>query len=1280
MAHQISRIRNRVTLMFAATTVAATVFLLFVVPVVSDLAPQAARASRLNYLIIGPLFLVATIASLQVYLRPISDLGYALEIGSTPTAELGQKARKIAFNAPVYFFVLPTCGVLILSLLANVVGTLFWPEYVFGEHLLSTVLSTASAACCTLVLALGSRQLMRPVLLYTAPRFQADGIRLNVRTRLFVSLVTVIVLALLFPGVFGYTHVVKVYREQTAETNLLLLDNALAAMLDVGQAEVLDEVVKHLDASVEYDHLLLIDNDGRVLEQYPSDGPASAFDSRLWLRKRPSRLRQERVYFVLRPLDPERWVGIGYVVQPFRSREVVRAVFALSTTAVLALALGALISHYLATDVVCDLRDVKSRLLEVAHEERVDLSALVPVLSLDEVGDLILAYNKLQERVRNQQEQIESKQRQLLALQSLSYKIGTIRDLDHLLQEVIRDVERAFGYHNVSILFVDEQNQELYIAAVGLADESIRDRRFRVGKDGVVGRVAGTGAALLINDVSACDFYIPDKTNTRAELAVPLSLGDKVIGVFNVSSERIGAFDENDLRIVTALGNQVAIAIENTRLFGEVTTNAQELERRARNMTILNDISNSLSTALRLEDVLQTATEQLVSLFDLGHCSVFLFGEDDEFGEIVAEHPDHGLSGERVRLKGFPVIKRMLAAPSPLYIADAQRSEQLKPIRKTLQELDIQSALIVPLVSKGIVEGFISLNAVGKPRLFTAEEMGICRTVSAQVAVAIENVQLIESLSAQTDMLARMARDVAAERSQLDAILRNLADGLLVTDPEGNIVLFNPAFLTLFGLAESGLKGQLVTKIIPELPLQNLIIQTARAKAIHVQEMTLPDGRHFQITAAGVHEQDKLSGVVMILRDVTRERQLDKMKSDFISTVSHEFRTPLTPVLGFAKLIRKAFNRNILPTLGQDDKDAQRAATRINQNLDILIGEVGRLSALVDDVLFLADLDAGRLKWKMEEVDLRQALQLVVDKHRSLAEEKGLALRTEWPDDLPLIHGDRERLLRVITNLVSNAVKFTAQGEVTVLAQQLQRQDGQWMTPTLVRPPDQLSPGVYVLVSVGDTGPGISPEAQQTLFERFGQGMRDTLTEKPAGTQLGLALSKEIISHHNGWIWVESEIGKGSTFSFVLPLSPEGAEMPLVGDDLALPETAPTILVVDDEPAVRELLYYVLLQAGYRSLMAVDGPTALNMARVHNPDLIILDIMIPGISGLDVTSVLKADEATRDIPIVILSILADEQKAAQLGAEACFSKPFDQDEFIQKVAELLTARKRSARK
>jgi signal transduction histidine kinase len=463
----------------------------------------------------------------------------------------------------------------------------------------------------------------------------------------------------------------------------------------------------------------------------------------------------------------------------------------------------------------------------------------------------------------------------------------------------------------------------------------------------------------------------------------------------------------------------------------------------------------------------------------------------------------------------------------------------------------------------------------------------------------------------------------------------------------------------------------LITTILPELPLLNLVLHTINTQTVHVQELKLPDGRYFHVTSAGVREKDDVTAVVMVLRDVTRERQLDEIKSDFISTVSHELRTPLTPVLGFAKLIRKAFERTIRPELPADRGEAQHAAERIDQNLDILITEVDRLSKLVDDVLFLADLDAGRIKWQVEDIDVCQLLQETVDVFRTRTEDKGIRLTCQCSSGLPHLHGDAKRLSRVVYNLVSNAIKFTEQGEICVSAR-LFRQQEDYQTDQLPNDiANQLPAGSYVWVSVTDTGSGLSIEAQQTLFERFGQGMRDVLTEKPAGTGLGLALSKEIIDYHNGKIWVESKEGAGSTFSFVLPLA-FGEQGSLTwGSQAPLPDSAPTVLVVDDQPGVRELMRFVLFRAGYKTLMAVDGPTALNMARAHNPDLIVLDIMIPGISGLDVTSVLKADEATSDIPIVILSIVADEEKAAQLGADACFSKPFDRDEFLAKVAELL---------
>ena len=154
---------------------------------------------------------------------------------------------------------------------------------------------------------------------------------------------------------------------------------------------------------------------------------------------------------------------------------------------------------------------------------------------------------------------------------------------------------------------------------------------------------------------------------------------------------------------------------------------------------------------------------------------------------------------------------------------------------------------------------------------------------------------------------------------------------------ERHIVLFNPAFLFSFNLSAEGLRGKPVNRVLPELPLQDLILQTRPARAVHTLEIKLADGRVFEATGAGVREEDELTAVVTVLRDVTKERQLDEIKSDFISTVSHELRTPLTPVVGFTKLIRKAFNKSILPALPQEQGKAQRAAERINQNLKFML-------------------------------------------------------------------------------------------------------------------------------------------------------------------------------------------------------------------------------------------------------------------------------------------------------------------------------------------------------
>jgi signal transduction histidine kinase len=240
----------------------------------------------------------------------------------------------------------------------------------------------------------------------------------------------------------------------------------------------------------------------------------------------------------------------------------------------------------------------------------------------------------------------------------------------------------------------------------------------------------------------------------------------------------------------------------------------------------------------------------------------------------------------------------------------------------------------------------------------------------------------------------------------------------------------------------------------------------------------------------------------------------NQSKSAFLANISHELRTPLTSVLGFARLIQKRLEERILPQVQADDRKVQRAVEQVRENIQIILVEGERLTTLINNVLDLAKIEAGKVEWHMQPLDLAEIIARASAATTALFEQKGLQLILEIPEGLPKINGDRDRLIQVMINLISNAVKFTPHGTVTCRAG-LEGED--------------------VVVIVVDTGIGIDEADQPKVFEKFMQA-GDTLTDKPQGTGLGLSICKEIIEAHGGRIWVESKPGQGSTFSFVLPV------------------------------------------------------------------------------------------------------------------------------------------------
>jgi PAS domain S-box-containing protein len=245
-----------------------------------------------------------------------------------------------------------------------------------------------------------------------------------------------------------------------------------------------------------------------------------------------------------------------------------------------------------------------------------------------------------------------------------------------------------------------------------------------------------------------------------------------------------------------------------------------------------------------------------------------------------------------------------------------------------------------------------------------------------------------------------------------------------------------------------------------------------------------------------------------------RLRELDEMKSAFLSSVSHELRTPLTSILGFAKLLNKEFTRNFLPLVNPDSSLA-RKGKRIRENLAIISHEGERLTRLINDVLDLNKIESGSMGWRDEDLDMNEVIEVAASSVSGMFAQTDLDLRTEIEPGLPHILADRDRLQQVLINLLNNASKFTEKGSVTLRA-----------FPRFGQ----------LRVEVVDTGTGIHPEDQSQIFEKFHQTHSDdTMINKPKGTGLGLTICREIIEHYGGRIWVESEVGVGSTFIFTLP-------------------------------------------------------------------------------------------------------------------------------------------------
>ncbi|MEK6376169.1 MAG: response regulator [Acidobacteriota bacterium] len=371
-----------------------------------------------------------------------------------------------------------------------------------------------------------------------------------------------------------------------------------------------------------------------------------------------------------------------------------------------------------------------------------------------------------------------------------------------------------------------------------------------------------------------------------------------------------------------------------------------------------------------------------------------------------------------------------------------------------------------------------------------------------------------------------------------------------------------------------------------------------------------------------------------------RIQQADRMKSQFLANMSHELRTPMNSIIGFSEILIERLEGKIEP----------KQITFLQH----IHGSGQHLLNIINDILDLSKIEAGKMEIYAESFEVRPVIESVCAVMRGMTRDRVPQFLVDVPPNLPPIETDLAKFKQVLFNLLSNAVKFSpADRPIAITA--------------LNVPDGKLS------ISVSDQGIGIDPQHHEVIFEEFRQ-VDASVRRTFGGTGLGLALVKRFIELQGGTVRVDSAPGRGSTFTFILPLRSQAAVVSREPLPTALPPRAESVLVIEDDAHAYDLIASALSSAGYLPIRARHGEEAIKLARESRPLAVTLDLVLPGMDGWEVLKRLRTDDATRDVPVVIISIVDNRDLGLALGADDYFVKPVDRSRFLDRVWELTSAR------
>ncbi len=746
--------------------------------------------------------------------------------------------------------------------------------------------------------------------------------------------------------------------------------------------------------------------------------------------------------------------------------------------------------------------------------------------------------------------------------------------------------------------------------------------------------------------------------------------------------------DENEIRRLQTLVSQSAIALQNLRSLEDTIRKAAQLETAA-------EIARDTSSTLSLDDLLNRSVNAVRERFGYYHASIFLLDESKQFAVVQASTGEAGAQmiaqKHKLQVGSNSIIGRVTGNGESLVVNDVRQNANHRP-HPLLP--DTKAELGIPLKIGARVIGALDVQDDDE-NTFREDDIIVLRTLADQISVAIDNAQSyarVEQAVEETrqrvqelTLIAKASETLASAPLETREIAATIAQQLLEILPNHNsasITLQQGDEMIPLAIVERK-NGQLQQHENPEKRnfnlndypatrsvLENLTHQVFNISAenipaeekAHMQRynigslaimplsvkgqsigiIDLESSQPYHFSAEEFNLITTIANQAGISIDNARLyeeqtetaeqlRELDRLKSQFLANMSHELRTPLNSIIGFSRVIMKGIDGPVT--------DLQ------HQDLSAIYNAGQHLLKMINDILDISKIDAGKMELAFEDVILDDVVNSVMSTARGLVKDKPVQLVTAIEENLPMITADSTRIRQILLNFLSNAAKFTDEGSITVTVRKQLNENN--------------APEIYIAVT--DTGIGIAPADQKDLFEPFTQ-VDGSATRASGGTGLGLSITRLLVELHGGRIGIDSDIGKGSTFYFTLPIQDEAPPQNTQGQT--------TVLAMDDDQQVLQLYERYLGGSEFTLVKLTEPQRTVELAIEIQPFAIMLDIMLPNHDGWQILEELQNTPQTRNIPVIICSIADEVEKGFDLGATDYLKKPILAEDLLNSLSRI----------